>query len=196
MRETELVGAPAVRPSFFLWLGSLMRRKRYHTRLRVEEPFLAARAFSSRRGPLFSSSALPRRCAFHRSFRCSWRSPLNLPQRLQRRRLLLQLQHRLEQVTILLHPLQHLVRLKHQQRRIALLQAALHLVPLHRSRNRWPLFRPQRVHANRRLVIVVLAPVHEDLADPQRLLHVGDHQLAMLALQQPRDFVRKRFVWS
>ena len=42
----------------------------------------------------------------------------------------------------------------------------------------------QRVHAHRRLVRVVLAPVDQDLAPSQVLCHRGDDQLGMAALQE------------
>ena len=76
--------------------------------------------------------------------------------------------------------------------RIALLQAVLDLLPLHGSGNGRSFFGAQRIHADGRLVVVVLAPVHQHLAGAQRLLHVGDDQVRMLPLQQACQLMRKR----
>src|ERR1017187_6837671 len=104
-------------------------------------------------------------------------------QRLHWHHLLLQLRHWLEQVAVLLGSRQHFIRFEHQQSWIAFLEAILNFFSLHRRGNRRPLFSAQRVHADRRLVIVVLAPVHQHLAGAQRLLHARDDQLRMLPLQ-------------
>ena len=50
---------------------------------------------------------------------------------------------------------------------------------------------PERIYRNRRLVLVILAPVHQHFAFAEFLLHIGDHQVAVLILQQPRQSVGK-----
>src|SRR5664280_3537261 len=77
--------------------------------------------------------ALRRRLGLHSHARFQ---PL---QRLQRRHLLLQLQHRLEQVAVLLGSRQHFIRFEHQQSWIAFFEAILNFLPLHRRGNRRPL---------------------------------------------------------
>ena len=50
----------------------------------------------------------------------------------------------------------------------------------------------QRVRCDRGLGGVVLAPVHEDPAGAPGFLHVADHEVGMVGLQRPRQFVRDR----
>src|SRR5918997_139644 len=52
--------------------------------------------------------------------------------------------------------------------------------------------RAQRVHAHRRLVLVILAPVHEHLPGAQVLAHARDDELGMAALEELRDGERER----
>src|SRR5207244_13000165 len=51
----------------------------------------------------------------------------------------------------------------------------------------------QRVHPGGRLVLVVLAPVDEDLVLSQSLAHVGDDLVGELSLQCLGDCARERF---
>ncbi len=55
------------------------------------------------------------------------------------------------------------------------------------------LARTQRIDRDRGLVLVVLAPVHQHFAFAQFLLHVGNHQLAVLIFQQAGEGMGKRF---
>src|SRR5205807_1662103 len=64
--------------------------------------------------------------------------------------------------------------------------------PCHRSRNSRPLPSPQRIHRDGRLVFIILAPVHEDLAGANLLLHVRHNLVRMILLQQLCQCMRKR----
>ena len=70
--------------------------------------------------------------------------------------------------------------------------ASLDLLPLHGRRDGRPLARPQRVDGDRRLVLVVLAPVDEHLALAQLLRHPRDDQVGLGALERLRDGVGER----
>ena len=82
----------------------------------------------------------------------------------RRRQLLLELEHRREQVAVLLDPLQQVGDLEAELVGLAALRGALDLAPSERGRGRGALAGAQRVDGDRRLVLVVLAPVDEDLA--------------------------------
>ena len=86
---------------------------------------------------------------------------------LQIRQPLFQVEHRRKQIAHLFHARHHLLRFEHQQARIFLLERPLHFLPRHRRRNRGMLARPQRIHRDRGLVLVVLAPVDEHFPGAQ-----------------------------
>ena len=106
------------------------------------------------------------------------------------RQVLLERLHRREQVAQRGHPLQHLIG-RERQRLVRVGQVG-DLVPGQRRRDRRPLHRPQRVDVDRRLVAVVLAPVHEHLAGALGLAHVRDDALRVAALEQLRQPARER----
>ena len=54
------------------------------------------------------------------------------------------------------------------------------------SKERGPLSRAQRIHADGGLVIVVLTPIDENLAGANRFLHIRDHQVAVFVFEQSR----------
>src|SRR4051812_31625561 len=107
------------------------------------------------------------------------------------RQLLLQLGDRSEQIAVLGDPLEHLRGGKAQLLGLARLEHARDLLPSERGRDRGSLPGAQRVDIDRRLVLVVLAPVDEHLPAPQRLLHVGDDQLGLAALEHLRERARE-----
>ena len=69
---------------------------------------------------------------------------------------------------------------------------ALDLVPGDRRRHGGPLACTQRVHADGRLEVHVLAPVDKDLALPQLLALLGDDEVRVLLLEQLRHRARER----
>ena len=85
------------------------------------------------------------------------------------RQLLLQLEHRREEVAVLRDPLEHLGGLEAHRLGVAVVGELLDLVPGQRRRRPRPLAAAQRVDGDRRLRVVVLAPVDEDLALAQLL---------------------------
>src|SRR3954447_11560818 len=107
------------------------------------------------------------------------------------RQLLLQLGDRSEQIAVLGNPLEHLRGGKAQLLGLARLEHALDLLPAQRGGDRGLLPGAQREDADRRLVLVVLAQVELHLPPPQRLLHVGDDQVGLPALEPLRERARE-----
>ena len=79
-------------------------------------------------------------------------------------KLLLQLQDRGEEVAVLLDAVEDHVRLEGERRAVAGLRRRLDLVPGDRGRDRGAFAGAQGVDGDRRLALVVLGPVDEDLA--------------------------------
>ena len=94
-----------------------------------------------------------------------------------------------EQVATFCNPGQHVLGPEAEQLGILLLGALRHLGPVERGRDARPLRGPQRVHADGRLVLVVLAPVDQHLAAALGLRHARDDQLRVALLEQPGDGV-------
>ena len=103
------------------------------------------------------------------------------------RQLLLFLEQRLEQVADLLDALQHLVRVEHEQAGVLRLEALLDLLPRHRGRHRRPRAGAQRVNVDRRLVLVVLAPVDEDASGAQLLQLLVHHKVRIFLFEELRQ---------
>ena len=107
--------------------------------------------------------------------------------------LLLQLEHRREEVAATSRPASSTSPAsKPSESGSSRLERSLDLVPVDGRRDRRPLAGPQRVDGDRRLVLVVLAPVDEDLALAQLLRHLRDDQLRGLPLEQLGDGVGER----
>src|SRR6266702_1491014 len=85
------------------------------------------------------------------------------------------------------------MRLEYQETGVFLLQRLLDFFPRHWRRYRRPLARAQRINADGCLVLVVLAPIDENLAGADRLLHIRHDKLAMFVIQQTRNGVREWF---
>src|SRR6476660_3660877 len=83
------------------------------------------------------------------------------PRKLRQR--LLELQDRLEQVALLLDTVQELLRFEHEVLATAGLEGLFQLLPSERRRDGGAFTRTQGVHADRRLEVVVLAPVDQHL---------------------------------
>src|SRR5829696_3920299 len=106
--------------------------------------------------------------------------------------LLLQLKHRLEEVALLLDALDRVGNLEPELLGIAALRGPLHLAPVKRDRGGGALARPQRVDPDRRLLLVILAPVDEHLAAALGLRHLRDHVLRRLLVEQLGDRLGER----
>src|SRR6266542_1591474 len=74
---------------------------------------------------------------------------------------------------MLFRALQHLAGLEGEEVTILALGRLLDLLPRDRRRNGGPLLSPQRVHGDGRLVLVVLAPVHQHLP-PRRFFAIRE----------------------
>src|SRR5919201_679352 len=100
--------------------------------------------------------------------RATWRASDQSTTRrtLQLRQLLLESHDGLEEVSPLADALEHLVRVEHQGVWILVGQSGLNLLPRERRRHRRTLSCPEGVDADRRLVLVVLAPVDQHLPAP------------------------------
>src|SRR2546430_430168 len=101
--------------------------------------------------------------------------------------LLLLLDHRFEEVAQLGDALKHLVGVEHQLRRVARLEALFDLVPRHWSGDGRPRTRTQRVDVDRRLVLVVLAPIDQYPTGAKLLQLLVDDEVRMLLLEQLRQ---------
>src|SRR5882724_5326947 len=106
--------------------------------------------------------------------------------------LLLHRQERREEIAPLFDAAKDGIRLEREEGGVARLEAAAHLLPGDRRGDGGALAGAQRVGADGGLVGIVLAPVHQDLAAPQRLLHVGDHQPRLLRRERFRHRARER----
>src|SRR4051794_3221693 len=92
-----------------------------------------------------------------------------------------------KQVSLLRYPSQHIGRFKVKRLGVTLAQCRLKLLPRDWGRNSRMRSRPQAIGAARGLVLVVLAPVDEDLAHPQVLAHGRHHVLRILLLDKLRE---------
>src|SRR5581483_7525208 len=79
------------------------------------------------------------------------------------RQFLLAFEYRLEQIAHLPDSFQHLVGFEHEHASVFLLEAALHLLPLHGRGYRRALLGSQGINTDSGLVPVVLAPIYEHL---------------------------------
>ena len=104
-------------------------------------------------------------------------------QRVHFRQLLSQGEHGREAVPVPLEARERRRGLEREPGRSAGAQRELDVPPRDGRRHRGPLPSPERPGAHRRLVRVVLAPVHEDLPAPERLLHRGDDEVGPLRLE-------------
>ena len=104
-----------------------------------------------------------------------------------------QLQHRGEEVALLLDPLQHVGRLEDERGGVAALGGRFDLLPGDRGRDGRAFAGAQRVDGDRRLALVVLGPVDEDLALAFDLLHLRDDLVGGLLLEQLGDRFGERF---
>ncbi|MDI2020669.1 hypothetical protein PJL18_01178 [Paenarthrobacter nicotinovorans] len=66
------------------------------------------------------------------------------------------------------------------------------LLPRPGSRHRWLGSATQGVRHDRCLVPAVLAPVHQDLALAQGLLHIADHEVRVIGFQGARELMGER----
>src|SRR5215212_7386335 len=92
-----------------------------------------------------------------------------------------------EQVSVLLHTFEDITHLEHERARVARVDGLLELGPHEWRGHGGTLLRPHRVHARHRLVLGVLAPVHEHLARAERPGHARDDGVGPLALEQLGD---------
>src|SRR5260370_603152 len=83
------------------------------------------------------------------------------------------------------------LRAREHPSRVFFLQRLLDFFPGDRRGHSRMLPRAQRVNRDRRLVLVVLAPVDEHFIGAHRLFHIRDNQFGMLMFEQTRQRVRE-----
>src|SRR5580693_3609015 len=83
------------------------------------------------------------------------------------------------------------MRFKLQRFGISFPQRRVDFVPGYRCGNSWSVLSSERIDADRRLMLIVLAPINEHFPNPELLLHFGHNFLRMLAFQTLSECLSK-----